>query len=79
MTLACLQVSSASAQRLCVITTEVLCNNNRRKDLLTELFFSDVILSLFVFQNLLSNLIARLTPRATKIHVECYFKYRSGW
>ena len=28
----------------CVITTEVLCNNNRRKYLLTELFLSDVII-----------------------------------
>ena len=61
-TLACLQVSSASAQKKkrCVITTEVLCNNNRRKDLLTELFLSAVTLPLLVFQILLSNLLACL-------------------
>ena len=44
-----------------VITTEVLCNNNRRKDLLTEPFLIAVILPLLVFQILLSNLLACLT------------------
>ena len=59
--LACLQVSSASAQSILCITIEVLCNNNRRKDHLTELFLSGVILPLLVFQTLLSNLLAYLT------------------
>ena len=42
-------------KEFCVITIEVLCNDNKRKDLLTELFFTDVILPLLVFQILLSN------------------------
>ena len=54
MTLACLQVSSSSTQR-------ILCNNNRTRDLLTELFLTAVILPLLVFHILLSNLLASLT------------------
>ena len=52
--LACLQVSPASARR-------ILCNNNRRKELLAELFLSAVILPLVVFHIVLSNLLACLT------------------
>ena len=49
MILACLQFQQCRHKEFCVITTEVLCNNNRRKNLLTELFLSDVILPLLVF------------------------------
>ena len=43
-----LQVSSASAQTS-------LCNDNRRKDILTELFLSDVILHCLYFKTFYQN------------------------
>ena len=43
-------------KEFCVITADVLCKDNKRKDRLTELFPSDVILPLLVFQTPLSNL-----------------------